>query len=75
MYPVGRNKIGRGQIPDRGSCPLSTQLMEDRLRHASGPVQPPVLLHTWTNVNIAPRKEEDGINLSIFQSFCYFLTG
>ena len=34
----GKNKNGRGLIPDRGSCPLSTQLTEDRLRHASGPV-------------------------------------
>ena len=43
----GKNKTGRGHIPDRGSCPLSTQLMEDRLRNASGPVQPSVLLHTY----------------------------
>ena len=34
-----------GQIPDQGSCPLSSQLTEDRHRHASGPVQPSVPLH------------------------------
>ena len=39
------SETGSGQIPDRGSCPLSTQLTEDRLRHTSGPVQPSVPLH------------------------------
>ena len=38
----GKDKTGRGHIPDWGSCPLSTQLMEDKLRH---PVQPSVPLH------------------------------
>ena len=42
---AAKKKIGRGLIPDRGSCLLSTQLTEDRLRHASGPVQPSVPLH------------------------------
>ena len=40
-------KTGRGLIPDRGSCPLSTQLTEDRLRRTSGPVQPSVPLHLF----------------------------
>ena len=43
----GKNKNGRGLIPHRGSCLLSTQQTEDRLRHASGPVQPSVPLHEY----------------------------
>ena len=39
MTYLGKNKNGKGLIPDRGSCSLSTQLMEDRLWCASGPVQ------------------------------------
>ena len=31
---------------------LSTQLTEDRLRHASGPVQPSVPLHLFLNFNL-----------------------
>ena len=32
------NKSSRGPIPDQGTWPLSTKLMEDRLRRASGHV-------------------------------------
>ena len=49
MKLFGRNKIGRGQIPDQGSCPLSTPLTEDRHRHACGPVQPSV---PWNNTSL-----------------------
>ena len=43
----GGDKYDRGLIPDGGSCPLSTQLKEDRLWHAIGPVQPSVPLHWY----------------------------
>ena len=33
------NKTSRGQIPDRGSWPLSTYQTEDRIRRPSGPVR------------------------------------
>ena len=36
---IWENKTGRGPFPDWGTWPLSTKQMEDRLRHASGPVQ------------------------------------
>ena len=45
------NKSSRGPIPDQGVCPLSTQLMEDKLRHASGPVQPSIPLHRCEKYN------------------------